>query len=644
MYYPQIEDNSATRQMLSVFRGYNHNPVIGEGEFSKMENMSSEHYPLLASRSGRNIYNVKNAEALVTEPDFDELWWIDKDTARLRRGMPGDTNIEAHDIGLSVKNAGKHFIVTHGAYAIVFPEGKYYNIAGDEDTSYGDLKNIGGIFSMHSSSYVQINIDNCERDGTYCKYATDPDAPKIGEYKLTPPTYKRAADGTPIEILTPPRLYRYVKTEESVTEWVEVTDTYVRISASAEPIADNAVKEDFTGAFEAGDLVKFNNFPVIWGKGEGMGGEYYLPWLNGTHVITAITNDNGSLVISGIVGDALDESLGTSVVYESEDGTPTIESIIPELDYVISCGNRLWGCRYGANDKHEVINEIYATKLGDIRRWHTYADGSPADNSWAASVGMPGEFTGAAVYDGRPYFFKENRIFTVYGNSTTEFTLQEIVESGIEMGSDKSVAVLNGLLYYKSRRGILAFNGTSTQLVSDALGNERYSDAVAGTHNGRYYVSMKDVGGAYHLFAFDTRLGLWNREDDLCVSSFAEAGGELYCISDGHIYNLTPAKSDERVRWYAESGIIGLDSPDRKYVSRIALRMVLGAGAKIVISVQYDSMGDFLRLYGTESQTFTTFTIPVPLRRHDHMRLRLEGEGDVRIFSITKTIEEGGDM
>lgn len=639
MYYPQIENESTVRQMLSVFRGYNHNPVLGDGEFFEMQNMSSDHYPLLSPRSGRNIYNVKNAEALVTEPDFNELWWIDKDTAELCRGMPD--KYEKHNIGLDVRNSGKHSIVTHGAYAIVFPEGKYYNIASGEE--YGDLKLTGRI-ALHSSSRVTITLHNCERDGRPCVYAANTESPDIGEYKLTSPTHKYAADGTPIGMITPPKLYKYVKTDENVAKWVLVTDTYIRISIQADSTSVKDTERDFSGSFAAGDFVKFENFPTVWGEGEGVGGEFYLPWLNGMHVLTAITKDIGSLVIPGIVCDAFGPWDGASVTYETEEGTPTLESVIPMLDYVISCGNRLWGCRYGANDKHEVINEIYATKLGDIHRWYTYADGSLADNSWAASVGMPGDFTGAAVYDGRPYFFKENRIFTVYGNNATEFTLQELVESGIEMGSDKSAAVLNGLLYYKSCRGILAFNGSSVQLVSDALGNERYSDAVAEVHGGKYYVSMTDASDKPHLFVFDSRVGLWHREDALHVSSFAEAEGALWCISDGQIHCLTPTASDERVRWYAESGIIGLNSPDRKYISRIDMRMALSAGASVVVSVQYDSMGDFLRLYGTESQTFTTFTIPVPLRRHDHMRLRFEGEGDVRIFSITKTIEEGGDM
>ncbi|MBE6693384.1 MAG: hypothetical protein E7589_01280 [Ruminococcaceae bacterium] len=636
MYYPQIENESSVRQMLSVFRGYNHNPVIGEGEFSQMENMSSDRYPLLSPRSGRIIYNVENAEALTHEPDFNQLWWINSATAELCRGVP-DNYFETHDVGLSKDNVGKHFIVTHGAYAIVFPEMKYYDIAGDEE--YGSLEIVRKPVFENKEDLLII-FRNCERDGTIIKYAEDVDNPSLGDYKLEAPKLEKAADGTPLDILSPPCLYKYARVDEGNDQWIQITDTFVSVQLDAATADPRAAQRAWCGDFLSGDYVEFEGFQDTWNEGDSV---FFIPWINGRHHIKKVTDD-GAFIISGIVGG---QTEGDNVCYMSldpEKELPTVTLIVPNLDYVISCGNRLWGCRYGLNTEKKVVNEIYATKLGDIRRWHTYADGSTADNSWAASVGMPGEFTGAVVYDGRPYFFKENRIFTVYGSDTTEFTLYELVESGIEKGSDKTAAVLNGLLYYKSRAGIIAFNGTSTQHISDSLGNERYSDATAVVHNGKYYVSMKDTNGAYHLFVYDTRYGLWHREDGMHAESFATAKGRLYAVADGQIVCLTPDSSDERVRWYAESGIIGLDSPDRKYISKIAVRMSLASGARVVISVQYDSMGDFIRLYGTESQTFKTFTIPVPLRRHDHMRLRIEGEGDVKIFSISKTLEEGSDI
>ena len=43
--------------------------------------------------------------------------------------------------------------------------------------------------------------------------------------------------------------------------------------------------------------------------------------------------------------------------------------------------------------------------------------------------------------------------------------------------------------------GIVAFDGSLPVSVSDAFGGVRFSDAVGGTINNKYYVSMKDEDG-----------------------------------------------------------------------------------------------------------------------------------------------------
>ena len=45
MRYPQLKELPTTREMVDVFRGYNHNLRISSGEFFNMKNMTSDHYP-----------------------------------------------------------------------------------------------------------------------------------------------------------------------------------------------------------------------------------------------------------------------------------------------------------------------------------------------------------------------------------------------------------------------------------------------------------------------------------------------------------------------------------------------------------------------------------------------------------------------
>ena len=96
--------------------------------------------------------------------------------------------------------------------------------------------------------------------------------------------------------------------------------------------------------------------------------------------------------------------------------------------------------------------------------------------------------------------------------------------------------------------------------------------------------------------------------------------------------------------WYAESGNIGYSSPDNKYVSRINLRMSLEFGANVDFYIQYDSSGKWEHKFNMAGTGTRTFTIPVIPKRCDHFKYKLVGKGNCKIFSITKTIEEGSDV
>ena len=71
--------------------------------------------------------------------------------------------------------------------------------------------------------------------------------------------------------------------------------------------------------------------------------------------------------------------------------------------------------------------------------------------------------------------------------------------------------------------------------------------------------------------------------------------------------------------------------------------MKLGKGAKCALAIEYDSDGNWIEqgvIYGHGTDSFI---IPVIPQRCDHFRIRLSGEGDVKIYSIAKMIEQGSD-
>ena len=175
---------------------------------------------------------------------------------------------------------------------------------------------------------------------------------------------------------------------------------------------------------------------------------------------------------------------------------------MPLLDFVIESGNRLWGCRYGENANGDVVNEIYASKLGDFKNWNCFMGIST--DSYVASCGTDGQWTGAITHLGYPIFFKENYLHKVYGNYPSNYQIQTTECRGVQKGCGKSLAIVNEKLFYKSINGICVYDGSLPSEISQAFGDIRYSEAVGGSHNNKYYVSMKsEEDNKYYLFVFD---------------------------------------------------------------------------------------------------------------------------------------------
>ena len=159
---------------------------------------------------------------------------------------------------------------------------------------------------------------------------------------------------------------------------------------------------------------------------------------------------------------------------------------------------------------------------------------------------------------------------------------------------------------------------------------------------------MRDASWRYHLFVYDTQKGMWHREDNTQAVEFCNCDGELYYID----YDAEQIKTvrgtgepdTKPIEWEAITGIIGAESPDKKYLSRIVLRGSLDVGTTLHLQAQYDSSGTWEQVFSMSAATLKTFAIPIRPKRCDHLRLRFIGKGEAKIFSITKTFEQGSDM
>ena len=93
-----------------------------------------------------------------------------------------------------------------------------------------------------------------------------------------------------------------------------------------------------------------------------------------------------------------------------------------------------------------------------------------------------------------------------------------------------------------------------------------------------------------------------------------------------------------------ESGNIGYNLPDRKYLSRIIIRMSLELGSFAKIYVGYDNSNKWEYVYDISGKGTKSLAVPIRPHRCDHFRLRIAGEGSAKLISLTKEYEEGSDV
>ena len=481
MNYPYLNEMKTNRRIIDNFRGYNHNLKIARNEFFDMKNMTSASFPLLSPRGRRGIYASPKNAGGLIAKDA--LCYVD--------GSKFVMNEYEIDMGLSDETPKR--LVSMGAYVIIFPDKKYINTK--------DISDFGNIEAEYSSAEGQtVSFELCRVDGSAYK-----DVVVSSSEPSTPVNLDLWIDTSS----EPHTLKQY---SEASGIWVSIATTYIKISAPGIGKAFETYDGVSISGVENENLKDLNASIVIQDKGDDF------------------------IVVTGLL-DAGGVVTQTSPI--------TIKRELPLMDFVTEANNRLWGCRYGVARNGKVVNEIYASKLGDFKNWNCFSGIST--DSYAASVGSDGQFTGAVTHNGYPIFFKEDCIHKIYGTEPSNFQIQNTIARGVQKGSSDSLAIVNEVLYYKTKNGICAFDGSFPVEISEQFGEEKYFEAVGGAHGNKYYVSMKDSEGKANLFVFDTAKKLWHREDETDVLDFCSCNNELYFIDkkDGKIKTVFGSGSEE---------------------------------------------------------------------------------------------------
>lgn len=627
--------SSAKRQLVTTFYGLDRTDLCGEdtsdGEsyFSDMKNGGSDSFPFAASRSGRGITKLLDnpANGLL---GTDKLAYVD-----------GQKLIYDGREVLTDLIDGEKRLVAFGANILIYPDQKYYNTVTGESGAMETAETVSGSETIltgngfkYKASDSRISTDS---DGNV--YISVNYIMGWRGFTLNSVLCKSAKDSVYM-----PRLYVDGEnaTKDSFKNYlrIRIQNGMIEYISSATTVCIGLGSDRYT----LEDIV-WKALPIEAVTAPELTGETGYLW-NGD---TPIKITDGMLYLSE-PGDL--SSVFTSIGNTSSSALVCTyswtKSNLPRLDHVCVLDNRLWGCRYGMQaGSTAAVNEIYCSKLGDFKKWSTF-QGISTD-PWYAGVAETGPFTGAVAYGGHPIFFKEDCAYVISG-SYPPYSVTTLHIAGVAQRAARSICEADGALYYKSRYAVMRYTSSSIGSVSDRLG--RLPDAVracAGSYNGKYYLSL-----AGEIYVYDTKRGMWCAEDVCGAVDFATADGKLYIAggrsdTDGKypICVAAPGMAAEAdMPWSFTTPRIGYGLPNRKYVSRVLIRLEIGDAALPTVELSRDG-GTWEALScaaraGADGARTGSITIPIRPRRCESFRIRVSGIGTYKLTGITKYMEESG--
>lgn len=307
---------------------------------------------------------------------------------------------------------------------------------------------------------------------------------------------------------------------------------------------------------------------------------------------------------------------------------------VPDLDYICEHENRLWGVS-------NAEKTIYASALGDPTNFYVY-DGLSTD-SYAVAVGTEGEFTGCCKLSSALLFWKEAKLHKMLGSYPAEYRMYTYDIEGLQKGCHKSLQIINETLFYMGLHGVYAYTGSMPSLISGNFGDRTMTNAVAGNDGDSYYLSAQE-GEKQHLFVFETRSGIWMREDDTRVVDFARIGKDLYLLDgDGDVWLADSRNDDTEQEWMAQFTPIYETIQGRKQYTKLMLRVEMPKGAWMRAEVCFDD-GKWREVGKILGRERDSIPLTVPINRCDRLDLRLSGCGPCTILTMMLEYQIGSDV
>lgn len=614
MNYPFLGNVPGKSTLLTAFGGYVHGDNAGQASFFDMAELTADKYPLLSVRAPRAKWSVspvsgifgENGDILPGEPVVSAAEANGRIVFCTRTRVFADGQ-ELPDVQLP---DGEHRIATFGRNFFVYPDGLYIE---KKDTGGFTVKR-----TKYNVLYENVTVKICGEDGTLFAFdgygAVLPEAPAQDERFL----------------LTGDRVsYLYTYHDG----WNDGEKAYIGLEKTG--IGLNAY---------VGETLKLRGILL----------DKELVSVH-SRLANSLTADIRCRIPSLLLIH------GGQLLY----GAIRLCKDTPVLDLVCERNNRLWGCRYGDDGSGNFVNELYACAQGDPTDWESL-EGISTD-SFRASLGCPGAFTGACALSGEMLFFKEDCIVRVSGGTPADFYVTSFPARGVEAGAENTLVLLNEKAFYKSASGVTVYDGALTTCISDDLGELSYESVCAGSENAKYYLKIRE-NGENALLVYDTKTGAWYRErDNENIRFFVKLSGRLFTICENggtysvwsaaaphgaafDVFRFTPPTGaeytyieEEPCRWFAVTGNMCAKYAGTKYIRSMSFRISAAEESEFSVAVRCNDEPFFREICTLNRVRPGLVTLRVNVPRCESFSMKLSGKGACTVHSvnvITQTASE----
>ena len=330
----------------------------------------------------------------------------------------------------------------------------------------------------------------------------------------------------------------------------------------------------------------------------------------------------------------------------TENENVVIRREIPDMDFICEHENRLWGV---SNEETDTIwnpqtgeyNEvksrvIFGSALGEPKRMYEYIGAST--DSYAVAVGGNGDFTGICSYNGALLAWKEDLLCKLTGSYPAEYYLRTYQYDGVASGSEHSLQTINGVLYYLSLEGVMAFYGEAPQLIGEKIGLKKLASAVAGRGRTSYYISAAHEDGTWMNAVYDFVHGLWTSEEDQRIIALERIGNHCYAVISGTAYKFEDDSAAEEITWAAELAVIDEDTFYHKRYNSVTIEAYLGQNATISLDYKNELDGEWkaaeLAWPMTNNERVRRYVIDT--RRSARLYLRISGSGYCKLYALER--------